>query len=109
MEFTVYPNDACLMYHTRSDQLVFVVIYVDDILMCSSTNALADEITAHYNQTVALSDTPASCSNWSNAFPKGVCSTLTCHLSKLLVALDAIVIVMRPSREVESNKSVTLF
>ena len=27
---------VCLMYHTRSDQLVLVAIYVDDILMCST-------------------------------------------------------------------------
>ena len=28
MQFTVCPNDTCLMYHTRPDQLVLVAIYV---------------------------------------------------------------------------------
>ena len=41
MEFTTCPNDICHMYLMRSDQLVLVVIYVDDILMCSTTEALA--------------------------------------------------------------------
>ena len=31
----------------RDGQIVLVAIYVDDILMCSSTEQLADDITAH--------------------------------------------------------------
>ena len=44
--FTICPNDTCLMYFVKDSRIVLIAIYVDDILMCSTTEQLADEITA---------------------------------------------------------------
>ena len=44
--FTSSPNDTCLMYLVSADQIVQVDIYVDDILLCSTTRDVTNTVTA---------------------------------------------------------------
>ena len=46
--FTVCPNDTCLMYLVTTDELILVASYVDDILLCATSLALADDITTQF-------------------------------------------------------------
>ena len=44
--FIACPTDTCLLYQIKGDDFVLLAVYVDDLLMCSTTEEIADTITA---------------------------------------------------------------
>lgn len=56
VSFVITKSDASLFTYTQGDHMVYLLLYVDDIVLCTSSNALSDSLIAHLTTGFSISD-----------------------------------------------------